>query len=86
MSKKDVYFFDDKEDNVRPFTGTSYNALQVSCGTRGAAEVRSPTCEDLQGLEAKGNPKRKHNSGSLKIGVAKTIQVNEQACLRPAFF
>ncbi|CAJ1351598.1 unnamed protein product [Effrenium voratum] len=32
---EDVYFFDDKEDNVRPFTGTSYNALQVSCGTRG---------------------------------------------------
>ncbi|CAJ1390977.1 unnamed protein product [Effrenium voratum] len=31
---EDVYFFDDKEDNVRPFTGTSYNALQVSCGTR----------------------------------------------------
>eukprot|EP00438_Fugacium_kawagutii_P011663 Skav232197 [mRNA] locus=scaffold3716:44248:51842:+ [translate_table: standard] len=28
------YFFDDKEDNIRPFSGTSYNALQVSCESR----------------------------------------------------
>lgn len=31
---EDVYFFDDKEDNIRPFVGTDYNALQVSCESR----------------------------------------------------
>lgn len=31
---EDVYFFDDKEDNIRPFAGTDYNALQVSCNSR----------------------------------------------------
>lgn len=29
------YFFDDKEDNIRPFGDTGFNAMQVSCGSRG---------------------------------------------------
>ena len=29
-----VYFFDDRADNVSPFAGTGFNAHQVSCATR----------------------------------------------------
>ena len=32
------YFFDDKEDNIRPFASTNYNAMQVSCASRPWAE------------------------------------------------
>jgi len=58
---EDVYFFDDKEDNIRPFAGSKFNALQVSCNTRngsrglcgGLASEVSPVkgvflCEDGQ--------------------------------------
>ena len=34
------YFFDDKEDNIRPFAGTDYNALQVSCNSRALSAKR----------------------------------------------
>lgn len=34
ISDEDVYFFDDKEDNISPFVQTNYNAFQVSCGSR----------------------------------------------------
>lgn len=34
ISDEEVYFFDDRPDNVEPFRGTTYNAQQVSCGSR----------------------------------------------------
>merc|ERR1712196_35978 len=34
VKKQDVYFFDDREDNVKPFNGTGMNAQQISCNSR----------------------------------------------------
>jgi hypothetical protein len=34
FNNEDVYFFDDRPDNVKPFEGTGFNAHQVSCGSR----------------------------------------------------
>jgi len=34
ISDYNVHFFDDREDNVKPFEKTSYNAHQVSCAAR----------------------------------------------------
>merc|ERR1712048_530628 len=34
ISKQDVYFFDDREDNVEAVGGAGYNALEISCATR----------------------------------------------------
>lgn len=37
VSNERVFFFDDRESNVRPFAATAYNARQISCDTRDAA-------------------------------------------------
>lgn len=34
IANEDVHFFDDRLDNVEPFTGTGFNARQVSCQSR----------------------------------------------------
>jgi hypothetical protein len=34
LADEEVYFFDDKTENVQPFKNTFYNAHQVSCGDR----------------------------------------------------
>eukprot|EP00746_Dinoflagellata_sp_MGD_P074441 gnl/MRDRNA2_/MRDRNA2_30068_c0_seq1.p1 gnl/MRDRNA2_/MRDRNA2_30068_c0~~gnl/MRDRNA2_/MRDRNA2_30068_c0_seq1.p1 ORF type:complete len:367 (+),score=46.16 gnl/MRDRNA2_/MRDRNA2_30068_c0_seq1:111-1211(+) len=34
IANEDVHFFDDRPDNVEPFTGTGFNARQVSCQSR----------------------------------------------------
>ena len=31
---KNVYFFDDRKNNINGFEGTNYNAKQISCGSR----------------------------------------------------
>jgi len=39
IDDRDVYFFDDMAENVKPFEGTGFNAFQVSCVVRGPAEA-----------------------------------------------
>merc|ERR1712176_1375374 len=34
IEDEDVYFFDDRADNVEPFKQTKYNAQQISCTSR----------------------------------------------------
>ena len=34
-----VYFFDDRADNVSPFAGSGFNAHQVSCATRDSSKM-----------------------------------------------
>jgi len=37
INDENVHFFDDRESNVQPFYGTTYNARQISCATRDGA-------------------------------------------------
>merc|ERR1711865_123636 len=34
IADSDVYFFDDRSENIEPFRSTAYNARQISCATR----------------------------------------------------
>merc|ERR1712098_911139 len=34
IKPQDVHVFDDRVNNIQPFSGTGYNAAQVSCATR----------------------------------------------------
>mmetsp|Transcript_9370 Transcript_9370/g.17927 ORF Transcript_9370/g.17927 Transcript_9370/m.17927 type:complete len:256 (+) Transcript_9370:52-819(+) len=34
VNDEDVHFFDDRDDNIEAFRNTSYNARQISCGSR----------------------------------------------------
>lgn len=34
IAKSDVYMFDDRDTNIKPFQGTGYNARQISCSSR----------------------------------------------------
>jgi hypothetical protein len=38
LADESVWFFDDIHDNVAAFEGTGFNAIQVSCASRGPAE------------------------------------------------
>lgn len=38
IAPADVHMFDDRENNISPFKGTGYNALQISCTSR-AGEI-----------------------------------------------
>jgi len=44
IRSKDVYFFDDRQDNILPFKGSGFNARQVSCQTRDPAVAGSGLC------------------------------------------
>jgi len=37
IARKNVYHFDDREDNIAAFRGTGFNAIQVSCEPRDSA-------------------------------------------------
>jgi hypothetical protein len=39
IADANVWFFDDIHDNVQAFEGTGFNAIQVSCDSRGPAEA-----------------------------------------------
>ena len=39
IAPSDVYFFDDRADNVKPFAGTGFNAHQISCASRDASKL-----------------------------------------------
>lgn len=39
IAPQNVYFFDDIHDNVQAFEGSGFNAIQVSCDSRGPAEA-----------------------------------------------
>merc|ERR1712232_1253321 len=34
IADSDIYFFDDRSINIKPFRGLPYNARQISCDTR----------------------------------------------------
>lgn len=38
-----VYMFDDRESNIKPFSGTRFNARQVSCGSRDTSPFDNST-------------------------------------------
>lgn len=38
LDRENVYFFDDRADNVQAFQGTGMNAQQISCQSRGPSE------------------------------------------------
>lgn len=54
ISKSEVYMFDDKASNVRPFYGTGMNAHQVSChsreGSRGLCGGKSSEVSKRKGV------------------------------------
>eukprot|EP00927_Polykrikos_kofoidii_P008353 TRINITY_DN1346_c0_g1_i1.p1 TRINITY_DN1346_c0_g1~~TRINITY_DN1346_c0_g1_i1.p1 ORF type:complete len:295 (-),score=46.50 TRINITY_DN1346_c0_g1_i1:100-984(-) len=41
LPDKEVYFFDDRESNIKPFTDTHFNAIQVSCTSRDESADRT---------------------------------------------
>jgi hypothetical protein len=44
ISRQDVYFFDDRRDNVEAVGGAGFNSLQISCATRDGWEGKIGGC------------------------------------------